>query len=235
MKSEKLIVALDIENLSEVERIVDLLKDRISIFKIGLQLFTKEGPRAVEMVQKKGCRVFLDLKYHDIPNTAAKASREATRLGVFMFTVHTLGGDEMMKRCRDSVVETSINEGIVRPMIIGVTILTSIDQKALTDLGIKENLRNEARHLSDRALRAGLDGVVASPEEVRLIREGCGKDFIIVTPGIRPEGTSFDDQKRIMTPRDAIREGSNFLVIGRPVLMAEDPLKVVENIIIEIS
>lgn len=234
MNSERLIIALDLESLSEAERIVDLLKERISVFKIGLQLFTREGPRAVEMVNRKGGKVFLDLKYHDIPNTVAKAAKEAARLGVFMFSIHTLGGNEMMKMCRESVVETSLKEGITKPMIIGVTILTSIDQKTLNDLGIKENLKDEARHLSDKALRAGLDGVVASPEEVKLIRESCGKDFIIVTPGIRPEGTSKDDQKRTMTPKDAIREGANFLVIGRPVLMAEDPLKAVERILEEI-
>ncbi len=235
MKSEKLILAIDLDSLSEAERIVDILKDRVSIFKVGLQLFTREGPKVVDMVHKKGGKVFLDLKFHDIPNTVANASREAARLGVFMFSIHTLGGDEMLKRCRDSVVETSLKEGITRPMIIGVTILTSIDQKALNDLGIKENLREEARYLSERALRSGLDGVVASPEEVKLIRESCGRDFIIVTPGIRPEGTSKDDQKRIMTPKDAIREGANFLVVGRPILMAEDPLKAVEGILKDIS
>lgn len=235
MNSGQLILALDLESLSETERIVDLLKDRISIFKIGLQLFTREGPKAVEMVHKKGGKVFLDLKFHDIPNTAAKASREATRLGVFMFSIHTLGGEEMLKRCRDSVIETSLKEDITRPIIIGVTILTSLDQKGLNNLGIKKNLKEEIRYLSERALRAGLDGVVASPEEVRLIRESCGRDFIIVTPGIRPEGSSHDDQKRIMTPKGAIREGANFLVIGRPILMAENPVKAVEELIKDIS
>lgn len=214
---------------------VDILKSRVSIFKIGLQLFTREGPKAVEMIHNRGGKVFLDLKYHDIPNTISNAARAATRLGIFMFSIHTLGGDEMMKRCRDSVIETSLKEGINRPIVIGVTVLTSIDQKSLNDLGIKGNLKDEVRHLSENALRAGLDGVVASPAEVGLIREKCGKKFIIVTPGIRPEGTSLDDQKRIMTPRDAIREGANFLVIGRHVLMAEDPLKAVEKIIKDIS
>ena len=231
MNSERLIIALDLESLSEAERVVDLLKEKISVFKIGLQLFTKEGPKAVEMVNRKGGKVFLDLKYHDIPNTVAKAAKEATRLGVFMFSIHTLGGNDMMKMCRDSVVETSMKEGIGRPSIIGITILTSIDQKTLNDLGIKETLKDEARHLSEKALRSGLDGVVASPEEVKSIRESCGRDFIIITPGIRPEGSQHNDQKRIMTPRDAVREGANFLVIGRPVLMAEDPLKAVEEIL----
>jgi len=235
VKTERLILALDLEDLSEAEGIVDLIKDRISIFKIGIQLFTREGPRAIEMIHQKGGKVFLDLKYHDIPNTVARASREATRLGVFMFSIHTLGGDEMMKRCRDSVVETSLRQNIRRPLVIGVTVLTSMDQKGLLDLGIKENLRDEARILSEKALRAGLDGVVASPEEIRSIRESCGREFIIVTPGIRPEGTAINDQKRIMTPKDAIREGADYLVIGRPILMADDPLFVVDRIIEDIS
>jgi len=235
VKTERLILALDLEDLSEAEGIVDLIKDRISIFKIGIQLFTREGPRAIEMIHQKGGKVFLDLKYHDIPNTVARASREATRLGVFMFSIHTLGGDEMMKRCRDSVVETSLRQNIRRPLVIGVTVLTSMDQKGLLDLGIKENLRDEARILSEKALRAGLDGVVASPEEIRPIRESCGREFIIVTPGIRPEGTAINDQKRIMTPKDAIREGADYLVIGRPILMADDPLFVVDRIIEDIS
>jgi orotidine-5'-phosphate decarboxylase len=235
VNSERLILALDLETFSEAERMVDLLKDRISIFKIGIQLFTKVGPNAIEMVHQKGCKVFLDLKYHDIPNTVAKAAGEATKLRVFMFSIHALGGEEMMKRCRDSVVETSLNEGIKRPLVIGVTVLTSIDQKALVDLGVKEALRDETRHLSEKALTAGLDGVVTSPEEVELIRERCGKDFIIVTPGIRPEGTPIDDQKRIMTPKDAISKGANFLVIGRPILMAEDPLEAADRILKDIS
>lgn len=240
MNSEKLILALDVESLSEAERMVDILKERVSVFKIGLQLFTKEGPKAVNMVHQKGGRVFLDLKYHDIPNTVAKAAIEATRLGVFMFSIHALGGDEMMKRCKDSVVETSLKDNVKRPMVIAVTILTSIDQKTLNDLGMKENIKDKVRHLSEKALRSGLDGIVASPEEVKTIRECCGKDFIIVTPGIRPEGKSIpdlikDDQKRFMTPKEAIREGANYLVIGRPVVLAEDPLKTVEGILKDIS
>lgn len=235
MNGERLILALDLENLSEAERIVDLLKDKISIFKVGLQLFTREGPKAIEMIHQKGGKVFLDLKYHDIPNTVAKAAREATRLGVFMFSIHILGGDEMMKRCRDSVVETSLRGNIRRPLVIGVTVLTSMDQKGLLDLGIKEHIRDEVRLLSEKALRAGLDGVVVSPEEIGLIRQSCGKEFIIVAPGIRPEGASLDDQKRVMTPKDAIREGADYLVIGRPILMAENSLKAAERLLKEIE
>ena len=240
MKSNRLILALDLETLSEAERIVDLLKSRISIFKIGLQLFTREGPKAIEMVRQKGCKVFLDLKYHDIPNTVAGAAIEATRLGVSMFTIHTLGGEEVMKRCRDAVIETSLKGNIIRPMIIGVTVLSSLDQKAITALGINHTIREQALRLSKMALMSGLDGVVASPEEVKSIRESCGEDFIIVTPGIRPagdpsgKGIPLDDQKRVMAPKDAIREGADYLVIGRPILMAEDSLAAAERILREI-
>lgn len=241
MKTEKLILALDLDSLPAAEKIVDLLKGRISFFKIGLRLFTKEGPNAIEMVQQKGCKVFLDLKYHDIPNTVAGAAMEATRLGVSMFTIHTLGGKDMMERCRDSVVETAIKEGISRPKVIGVTVLTSMDQRSLNDLGINGDIEDLVSHLSENALKAGLDGVVTSPAEVATIRERYGKDFIIVTPGIRPvgdpfgKGTALDDQKRIMTPKDAIKEGANYLVIGRPILTAEDPLEAVEEILKDIS
>lgn len=237
VKSERLILALDIEGLSEAERVVDALKekDRVGIFKVGLQLFTRFGPKAVEMIHKKGGKVFLDLKYHDIPNTVAKAASEATRLGVFMFSIHTLGGEEMMKRCRDAVVETSLRENIGRPLILGVTILTSMDEIALKELGIKETLRDEVRFLSQKALIVGLDGVTASAEEVGLIRQICGKQFIIVTPGVRPEGATSDDQKRIRTPAEALREGASYIVIGRPILMADDPVEAVERIITSIT
>jgi orotidine-5'-phosphate decarboxylase len=232
---DKMILALDVADSDSALEIVDKFKDYINIFKVGLELFTTVGPGIVEEIQKRGKKVFLDLKFHDIPNTVTKAALSATRLGVYMFNVHASGGFEMMRKCRDSVVEMCLKENLERPKILGVTVLTSLSKEILTDeLGIQYGLRTHVRHLSSFALKAGLDGVVASAREVELIRNHCGKGFIIVTPGIRPSWTPPDDQKRTMTPKEAIREGSDYLVIGRAVLQQPDPIKAVELISLEI-
>jgi len=232
---DKLILALDVADSGSALEIVDKFKDYINIFKVGLELFTTAGPGIVEEIQKRGKKVFLDLKFHDIPNTVTKAALSATRLGVYMFNVHASGGFEMMRKCRDSVVEMCLKENLERPKILGVTVLTSLSKEILTDeLGIQYGLRTHVRHLSSLALKAGLDGVVASAREVELIRNHCGKGFIIVTPGIRPSWTPPDDQKRTMTPKEAIREGSDYLVIGRAILQQPDPIKAVELISLEI-
>jgi orotidine-5'-phosphate decarboxylase len=232
---DKMILALDVADSDSALEIVDKFKDYINIFKVGLELFTTVGPGIVEEIQKRGKKVFLDLKFHDIPNTVTKAALSATRLGVYMFNVHASGGFEMMRKCRDSVVEMCLKENLERPKILGVTVLTSLSREILTDeLGIQYGLRTHVRHLSSLALKAGLDGVVASAREVELIRNHCGKGFIIVTPGIRPSWTPPDDQKRTMTPKEAIREGSDYLVIGRAVLQQPDPIKAVELISLEI-
>jgi orotidine-5'-phosphate decarboxylase len=232
---DKLILALDVADSSYALEIIDKFSDYINIYKVGLELFTKAGPGIVEEIQKRGKKVFLDLKFHDIPNTVTKAALSATRLGVYMFNVHASGGFEMMRKCRDSVVEICLKENLDRPKILGVTVLTSLSKEILTDeLGIQYGLRTHVRHLSSLALKAGLDGVVASAREVELIRNHCGKGFIIVTPGIRPSWTPPDDQKRTMTPKEAIREGSDYLVIGRAILQQPDPIKAVELISLEI-
>ena len=232
---DKMILALDVADSDSALEIVDKFKDYINIFKVGLELFTTVGPGIVEEIQKRGKKVFLDLKFHDIPNTVTKAALAATRLGVYMFNVHASGGFEMMRKCRDSVVEMCLKENLERPKILGVTVLTSLSREILTDeLGIQYGLRTHVRHLSSLALKAGLDGVVASAREVELIRNHCGKGFIIVTPGIRPSWTPPDDQKRTMTPKEAIREGSDYLVIGRAILQQPDPIKAVELISLEI-
>ena len=215
--------------------IIDKFSDYINIFKVGLELFTTAGPGIVEEIQKRGKKVFLDLKFHDIPNTVTKAALSATRLGVYMFNVHASGGFEMMRKCRDSVVEMCLKENLERPKILGVTVLTSLSKEILTDeLGIQYGLRTHVRHLSGLALKAGLDGVVASAREIELIRNHCGRGFLIVTPGIRPSWTPPDDQKRTMTPKEAIREGSDYLVIGRAILQQPDPIKALELISLEI-
>jgi len=232
---ERLILALDMPEHVYALEIVDKYSDYINIFKVGLELFTSCGPRIVEDIKKKGKKVFLDLKFHDIPNTVSKAALAAMKLGVYMFNLHASGGLEMMKRCKDSVVEVCLKENIDRPKILAVTVLTSFSREILRDeLGIQYGLRTHVRHLSALALKAGLDGVVASAREVEIIRNHCGKGFLIVTPGIRPSWTPPDDQKRTMTPKDAIREGADYLVIGRAVLQQPDPLKAIELITLEI-
>jgi orotidine-5'-phosphate decarboxylase len=232
---DKLIIALDVADSNYALEIVDKFSNYINIYKVGLELFTTAGPGIVEEIQKRGKKVFLDLKFHDIPNTVTKAALSATRLGVYMFNVHASGGLEMMRKCRDSVVEMCLKENLERPKILGVTVLTSLSKEMLTDeLGIQYGLRTHVRHLSALALKSGLDGVVASAREVELIRNHCGRGFLIVTPGIRPSWTPPDDQKRTMTPKEAIREGSDYLVIGRAILQQPDPIKAVELISLEI-
>ncbi|MBI4683696.1 MAG: orotidine-5'-phosphate decarboxylase [Nitrospirae bacterium] len=228
---EKLIIALDVSESDYALKLVDKFRDQIEIYKVGLELYTSAGPRIIEELHKRNKKVFLDLKFHDIPNTVLKAAIVAARLGIYMFNVHTSGGVEMMKKCRDSVTELCLKENLQRPKIIGVTVLTSLSQQVLKDeLGIQHGLRTHVRHLSSLAFNAGLDGVVASGHEVSLIRNHCGKGFIIVTPGIRPSWTPPDDQHRTMTPKQALREGADYIVMGRAILAHSDPLKAIELI-----
>src|SRR4030043_1131440 len=203
---EKLILALDVSEHGHAIELVEKFKDYVEIFKVGLELFISSGPKIIEDINKKNEKIFLDLKFHDIPNTVSKAALSATRLGVYMFNVHASGGLEMMKKCRDSVVEMCLKENLERPKILGVTVLTSLSKEILTDeLGIQYGLRTHVRHLSGLALKAGLDGVVASAREIELIRNHCGRGFFIVTPEIRPPWAPPNDEKRTVTPKKAIR------------------------------
>jgi orotidine-5'-phosphate decarboxylase len=232
---ERIIFALDVAHFSEGQRFVGLLKDRVGLFKVGKQLFTHAGPKVVDMIQQKGQRTFLDLKFHDIPNTVARASQEVTKLDVRMFNVHAMGGREMMIAAAQAARSTAKDLGIPKPMVLAVTVLTSLDNQALRETGIESPVEDQVVRLAHLAEEAGLDGVVASPREIPLIRETCGKDFVIVTPGVRPAETAMNDQKRVMTPRQAIEAGADYLVIGRPILLAKDPVEAVERIVEEIG
>ncbi len=233
---DKLILALDVSEYDYALELVDKFRDYIGIFKVGLELFTAVGPSIVDEIHKRGGRVFLDLKFHDIPNTVARAGVAAARRGIFMFNVHASGGLDMMKRCRDDVVSVCLRENLSRPRIIAVTVLTSMSKQVLRDeAGIQHSLNTHVRHLSGMALKAGLDGVVTSANEAAMVRTHCGRGFLIVTPGIRPSWAQQDDQVRTMTPKQALREGADYLVMGRAVLNQADPKKALELIRSEIA
>lgn len=228
----KLIVALDVDTLKEAERLVGILYPTVNIFKVGSQLFTTIGPEVVKMIAKKGARVFLDLKFHDIPNTVAKAVESARALGIYILTVHTLGGRQMLKEAAAAARDKQT------PLIIGVTLLTSMDKKVVNELGIKRSLTDEVIALAKIAKQEGLQGIVCSAQEIEYIRRErgiFGEDFIIVTPGIRPKGYPSSDQSRVATPREAARAGADYIVVGRPIIKAEDPLGVAQDINKQIS
>ena len=228
----KIIFALDVDSMADVEKWAGLIADRVGMFKIGKQLFTSCGPAVVRAVRERGGEVFLDLKYHDIPNTVAMATLAAARLGVTLCNLHALGGYEMMAATRSALDREF--PGTKRPKLLAVTILTSSTEETLKGVGIDLPLPEMVVRLAKLAQSAGIDGVVASPLEVPLIREACGKDFLIVTPGVRPSFAAADDQKRIMTPAEAVQAGADYLVIGRPIAAAKDPVAACEAIIDEI-
>ena len=216
--------------------IVEQLRDSVGAFKVGLQLFTSAGPEFVRKLVNTGSRIFLDLKFHDIPNTVAKASVEAARLGVWMFNVHASGGSEMMRLALNEVSEACEREGLERPLIIAVTVLTSSNDGTLKEVGIVNETQSQVLNLAELTAKCGLDGVVASPHEIEPIRARiASKEFVIVTPGIRPLSATQDDQKRVMTPGEAVAIGADHLVIGRPITAAADRVKAVEDIIREME
>lgn len=233
--TDRMILALDMPEPAYAIEIVDNFSDYINIFKVGFELFVSSGPGIVEEILKKDKKVFLDLKFHDIPNTVSKAAVAATKLGVNMFNLHTSGGLNMMRKCRENVIETCLKENIERPKILGVTILTSISREILKDeLGIQYSLKTHVKQLAFLAMNAGLDGVISSPRDAGMIRKHCDKGFLIVTPGIRPSWTLPDDQKRTMTPKEALKQGADHIVLGRAVLQQPDPIKAIELILLEV-
>ena len=230
MIKDKVIIALDVNTLKEEEKLLDMLSPHVQVFKVGMELFYSCGTKAIDLVKKYDKDVFLDLKFHDISNTVYAASKAAVKFGAYMFNVHASGGLEMMKKAVEAAEEESEKLGISRPKILGVTVLTSIDSEALKKTGINKSPEEQVLNLARLAKDAGLDGVVASPEEISAIRKAMGKDFLIVTPGVRPEGGDVGDQKRIATPKEAFQRGADYIVIGRPVTKAKDPIKVLESI-----
>ena len=233
---DRIIIALDVDNDREALSLVDELNGAVGMFKVGHQLFTAYGPDIVRRVIAKGARVFLDLKYHDIPNTVAKASAEAVKLGASIFNVHALGGREMMKAAAAAAFETADALGRPRPLVLAVTILTSMDELSLRrDLKINRSLRREVAHLAETAQQCGLSGVVASPQELKMLRRAVRGPFVVLTPGVRPAWAGKDDQKRTMTPGEAVAAGADYIVIGRPVLKAADRKAAVESIVREIE
>lgn len=225
MSDPKILVALDYDNQQQALELVDKLTPELCGLKVGKEMFTMFGPEFVKQLVDKGFKVFLDLKFHDIPNTVAKACKAAAELGVWMINVHASGGSKMMHAARQAIEECEN-----RPLLIAVTLLTSMDEVAYSEIGFKRDLPEQVEHLASISKSAGLDGVVCSAWEAKRLKDLLGNEFKLVTPGIRPPGSDVGDQSRIMTPEQAVAAGSDYLVIGRPITKASDPLKALYDI-----
>lgn len=218
-----IICAIDTIEVDEADILVSQIKDHIGAIKLGLEFFTANGSAGVRNLAHHRIPVFLDLKFHDIPNTVARAIKATAGIDTFMMTVHTSGGRSMLKAAIDASMEVAILTGKARPQVIGVTVLTSLDQADINMIGVNDSLNDQVARLADLAQSCGLDGVVCSPYEISVLRKQCGNDFTLVVPGIRPEGSKQDDQKRTLTPSEALAKGATHLVIGRPITQAEHP------------
>ena len=235
MSQNQLIVALDVENLAAANELVTTLFDNIKWFKIGKQLFTAVGPASVKLLREAQKNIFLDLKFHDIPNTVSGAVASGTRIGANMINMHTSGGLEMMRAAGEAAEKQASELDIPKPTLLGVTLLTSVDEANFQrDFGTQRKLRDQVAYLAELSQKAGLDGVVASPLEIELIRKVCGNDFVIVTPGIRPEWAASNDQHRMMTPSEATAAGADYIVVGRPITASDNPREAVKRILQEI-
>jgi orotidine-5'-phosphate decarboxylase len=232
MANTKIIVALDCASAREAEPLLDKLPPDLCKVKIGKELFTAEGPAFVERVVGRGFKVFLDLKFHDIPQTVAKACHAAAGLGIWMINVHASGGRAMMLASREALEKQKQKE---RPLLVAVTVLTSLDAEALAEIGVTAEPEQQVRRLALLAQECSLDGVVCSGREASMLRQVCDPHFLLVTPGIRPVGAALDDQKRILTPPQAIRDGANYLVVGRPITQAPDPEQALHEIIDQVK
>ena len=237
MGKDNIILALDVDSETKAIGLVRGLADEVGAFKVGLELFNSTGPDIFGRLKQAGAeRIFYDSKFLDIPNTVAGASRAAAKMGVWMFNVHTTGGSTMMKAAAEAARQTAAKMGITAPLVIGVTVLTSIDEAILRDeLVVCSDVRSQVAHLALLAKNSEMDGVVASPHEIGAIRDACGKDFLVITPGVRPLGAAVGDQKRVMTPGEAVAHGADYVVIGRPITAAEDPVAAARAIAAEID
>jgi orotidine-5'-phosphate decarboxylase len=226
----QILVALDIDTADAAYALADKLRGMVGGFKIGSRLFTSHGPSVVEALVARGDRVFLDLKFHDIPNTVAGAVAAATRLGVWMVNVHASGGHAMMRAAREAADAEALRLSRPRPLVIAVTMLTSLSEETMGEIGVAGAMAGQVGRLAVLAQSAGLDGVVASPQEIALIRNRCGKNFEIVTPGIRSTSDDKGDQRRTLTAAEALSAGATYLVVGRPIIAAPDPRAAAERI-----
>ena len=232
---KRLIFPLDVATLAEAEAYVELLSDEVGVFKVGKQLFVHAGPEAVRLVQRRGGQVFLDLKFHDIPRTVAQAGIEAARLGVAMFNVHAAGGPDMMRTTRIEVFKRCRAEGLRRPLILAVTVLTSLNADDLRQTGVAAGPQTQVVRLARLAQAAGLGGVVTSPHELSRLRRECGPRLRLIVPGVRPPGTDWDDQKRVLSPQQAMSRGADYVVVGKPIRDAADPRLAARQIVSDMA
>jgi len=232
---DKLIVALDVPDLVRAKELIDILDETVIYYKVGLELFLNTRGEILDYLKARNKRIFLDLKFHDIPNTVSQAAKWAASLGVDMFNVHASGGELMLAKTVDTVKNTALQNGFVPPLVIAVTVLTSFDESGFRRLGFRNPIKKTVLSWAELCQKSGLDGVVSSPQEVQDIKKVCGKEFITVCPGVRPEWAGRQDQKRIMTPKDAVKVGVDYIVVGRPITKNSDPFQAARKIIAEME
>ena len=232
----RLIVALDVDNVEKAIHLTKLLSPYVGAFKVGMQLYNSVGPEVIYTLKKLGANIFVDLKLHDIPNTVAQASRVLTSHGANILNVHAAGGKEMMQSAAQAVYKEAIDKGLSRPLVIAVTVLTSINLQVFKEeIGFAGEIEDKVVAWAKLAQAAGLDGVVASPQEINAIRQACGPKFVIITPGIRPSGEAMYDQKRVTTPKEAIAAGATYIVVGRPITASSNPIEAAKSIVSEMN
>ena len=233
---DRLIVALDVDNLEKAIHFTKMLSPYAGAFKVGMQLYNSVGPEVIYTLKKLGANIFVDLKLHDIPNTVAQASRVLTSHGANILNVHAAGGKEMMQSAAQAVYKEAVDKGLTRPLVVAVTVLTSISPQVFQEeIGFVGEIEDKVVAWAKLAQAAGLDGVVASPQEIKAIRQACGPEFVIITPGIRPSGEATHDQKRVTTPREAIAAGATYIVVGRPITASPNPIEAVKDIVSEMN